>query len=378
MPGAFDPPMQVEFDRQIFVTQFKGGVGRYFAELIHTFRQNPDIGVSAQIHAPFIVNEMEPSSKIGKRIPHPFPSRVTRRFTPSIANTLCEVIPNRVQGAQIRHYTQYSLKYWKPEADVANVCTVYDMIPEKFPEYFPNGNPHQHKEFFARNCDLIICISETTRNDLHEVYGPLSTPAVVVPLGVGPPFTSLPKSPERPAWLPEGDFAIFVGNRAKYKDFSVVLQGLAKSHFGPQTLVCVGGGRVTDEDRRALDRAGQVLKVKFLSLSDSDLAEAYRRAKFYVSASRYEGFGLPTLEALACGCQPILSATPAHLEVGSGRALYFHVGNPDELAAQIDRWVTQGVKCIAASPGSRKLSSLNSLRNVAVDTANAYRFLLDA
>ena len=376
MPGAFDPPMQVEFDRQIFVTQFKGGVGRYFGELIDTFRDNPDIGVNPQIHAPFVVNEMRLSSSLGKRVPHPFPSRLTRRLAPHLAEALCQAMPNRVRDPQIRHYTQYSLKYWKQDSDVKNVCTIYDMIPEKFPEYFPDGNPHQDKEFFARNCDLIICISETTRTDLLDAYGPLRAPVHVVPLAVGPPFTSILGFLERPRWLPREDFALFVGNRARYKDFPTVLEGLAASTLGPKHLVCIGGGRPTKHDMQAIGRSASELEVKFLNVDDEHLAHAYHWATFYVSASRYEGFGLPTLEAIAQGCPVILSDCPAHLEVAGDRGLFFRCGDNTSLAEAIDHLIDQQAVGDPFDVAHRTQMTQRSLKQVAADTARAYTSLL--
>ena len=336
MTGVSQSPLRVEFDRQIFVRQFKGGVTRYFAELISTFRSHPELGVEALLHAPFIVSEMEIASEIGRRIPHPFPSRLTRRLAPYIAELACKASRGNMDRIQVRHYTQYSIKHWKQEPGVTNICTVYDMIPEKFPEYFPDGNPHQDKDFFIRNCDGVICISETTRRDLLAYYGPIAGSIHVIPLGVGPTFSTPQAIGPRPAWLPTEDYAVFVGNRARYKDFSTALLGIAQSQFGPKTLLCVGGGRFVAEERELINQTKSSLSVVRMDLSDEDLILAYQWASFYVSASRYEGFGLPTLEALISGCPVVLSDNAAHREVGEDHALFFSCGDEQDLSQIID------------------------------------------
>jgi len=210
------------------------------------------------------------------------------------------------------------------------------MIPEKFPEFFPGANPHQSKEFFVHNCDLIICISETTRKDLIDTYGPIAAPIRTVHIPVGPPFTSNVERSQRPRWLPVGPYAIFVGNRAKYKDFKTALKGLALSSSGPKTLLCVGGGRLTAAERQQIGRLGGKIDVVRLDLSDEELAFAYTHAEFYLSTSRYEGFGIPTLEATAVGCRVLLSDNPAHREVGGEEAFFFPASDYAALAESID------------------------------------------
>src|SRR5680860_273187 len=193
------------------------------------------------------------------------------------------------------------------------------MIPELYPELFPKGNPHLDKELFIRSADLIICISETTRRDLFRIYGGLGQPVVVIPHGVGERFRGeadrLPSLPDR--------YVLFVGNRGAYKDFPVLARAFARTRRDrSEWLVVVGGGEFTASEAADLQTLGILERVRHVALADAELPGAYGHALCFVSPSRYEGFGLTTLEAMASGCPTLLASTPAHREVG-GDSSYF-------------------------------------------------------
>jgi glycosyltransferase involved in cell wall biosynthesis len=104
-------------------------------------------------------------------------------------------------------------------------------------------------------------------------------------------------------------------------------------------LVAVGGGPWTQSERSLLLELGISARALQLELDDLGLASAYANALCFVFPSRYEGFGLPTLEAMASGCATILAASSSHPEVGGDAAVYFVPGDETDLARALARVV---------------------------------------
>ena len=215
------------------------------------------------------------------------------------------------------------------------VVTVVDMIPELSPEFWPRGNPHLAKEVYARQADAILCISESTRRDMLEIYGPLDAPVEVVPLAVSGEFR-----PGMPLAQPLPDeYLLFVGNRANYKDFTVAADAFAalRSDYPGLSLVAVGGGQFGRDELANLARLSIEGAVQRIEATDAELPALFGHARAFVFPSRYEGFGLPTLEAMASGTAVVLANSSSHPEVGGDAALYFPPGDASALGAQLLR-----------------------------------------
>ncbi len=207
------------------------------------------------------------------------------------------------------------------------------MTPELLPETFPLGSPHMDKRAFVEEADLVLCISESTRTDLLSVYGAPRAPVLVTPLGVAPGFAL----GVRPAKDLPDRYLLFVGNRSGYKDFSVLARAFAAARLPDEvTLVAVGGGPLDDDERELLAGLHLTSRVRQVDLSDSDMPGAYADALGFVYPSRYEGFGLPTVEAMSVGCPTILARSSSHPEVGGDAALYFEPGDVDGLVAHLE------------------------------------------
>jgi glycosyltransferase involved in cell wall biosynthesis len=322
--------MRVHIDDQIFCWQVRGGVSRYFTELIRGFRSGliPDVDLVAP--ARWTVNEHLAATGAAIRLPGGFAGR--RRHVSRL---------NRVHRAysafDVVHHTFYDERYLRGSYRQAlRVVSVFDMIPELMPELFTKGNPHEHKRKFAEAADLILCISESTKRDLNSVYGDLRAPVHVTPLGVNPEFQPLkrvlPTLPEK--------YVLFVGDRSRYKDFAVLAEAFAVARLPKDlSLVAVGGGPLQLEEQTLLSRLGLVHRFARRDINESDLPAAYSNAVCFVFPSRYEGFGLPTLEAMSSGCPVVLAASSAHPEVGGEAALYFPPGDAAALAEALNALV---------------------------------------
>lgn len=356
--------MKVLFDDQIFARQVRGGVSRYFVELMAYLRSSDAPGVEVVQPWRWTPNIHALEAGFGARLP----TRIgSRRQVVQLANRLLPRGPR----ADVVHHSYYDPRYLRLQPRSLRVVSVYDMIPEIHPELFPHGNPHEGKRTYVDASDLVLCISASTRDDLLRIYGRPSAPVVVTPLGVDASFR--PGQP-RPAGVPDS-YVLFVGLRSGYKDFDVLLEAFAGLSGGHPALhlVAVGGGSLRPAEQEAIARHGVTERVRQLTLSDGELAGAYSHATCFVFPSRYEGFGLPTLEAMACGCPAVLANSSSHPEVGGDAAVYFPAGDAAALRCALEALLVDLDHRSERAAASVRRASSFSWKNTGAATLRAYR-----
>jgi glycosyltransferase involved in cell wall biosynthesis len=321
--------VRVRFDDQAFTTQRRGGISRYFVELIRAFSQSPELGVQSQLGWRWTRNAHAQEAGLGSPLRVPGGSR---GHTLRWANRAFNFLQPR---ADITHHTYYRPGYLPRLSTLPIVVTVYDMTPELFPGLFPEGNPHLRKREYVGRATLVLCISESTRRDLLSIYGSVQAPTIVTHLGVSRCFAP---GALRPSWCPDR-YVLFLGSRGSYKDFRVAVESFAE--MAPRqratTLLAVGGGTFSPDEEALISRWGLRDRVIQRDAADTELPGVFGGASVFVFPSRYEGFGLPTLEAMACGTPTVLADSSSHPEVGGDAALYFPPGDSGGLAAQLSR-----------------------------------------
>jgi glycosyltransferase involved in cell wall biosynthesis len=321
----------VVFDDDIFSSQLHGGISRYFTELICAFLEEGDDSPITPQWPAFSMSAFPQEAGITRRLR---PTWVARRPGINAANRVVETAQGLTarKAPHIVHHTFYRQHYLSRYSSAqARVSTLYDFIPELFPTD-GKGSRHWAKEQFIRASDALLCISETTKNDLLRIYGDVGVPVVVTPLAVSARFTPTPTRNDR---LFEGEYVLFVGGRDAYKSFDVMLAAFSLVAADTEANLVAVGAPPTEAEQVRLDELGLRDRVRFARLSDADLVTAYQQALVFVFPSAYEGFGLPTLEAMACGCPVVTSTAPALVEVGGDATLRFEAGDADALAAQL-------------------------------------------
>jgi glycosyltransferase involved in cell wall biosynthesis len=237
--------------------------------------------------------------------------------------------------SEIVHNTFYLPHGLAPTRGAKRIVTVHDMIPELMPYTRRRLDLLTLKRRYVDTADHVICVSEATKRDLLEVYGPIEAPISVVHHGVDSRFTAgdapLPGWPAR--------YVLMVGNRSQYKDAKVLFRAFSRlaSEYGDLHLVCVGGGAFSEGELAQLRQLKIAGRCHQFGLPDEMMPAAYSNATVFVFPSRFEGFGLPALEAMACGTPTLLADATSLPEVGSDAALYFPAGDEAALAEQISR-----------------------------------------
>jgi glycosyltransferase involved in cell wall biosynthesis len=261
------------------------------------------------------------------------------------------------EGAALFVSTYYTTPIGTP-----SLMLVYDMIPERLgldmsaPIWNEKRLAVEHASFYA-------CISENTRRDLLELE-PASQgkPAVVVPLGVGNAFRPSADGEIkdfRQKHRLDRSYFLLVGDRrgvGGYKNTELLFRALrGRSEQGGHEVVCVGGHPHIEPELRL---AGPKVKVRRLSLSDDELRLAYAGAIALVYPSRYEGFGLPIAEAMACGCPVITTKLASLPEVAGDAALYVDPDDPQSLQKALDAVREPDRHATMVAAGARRISSL--------------------
>lgn len=321
--------MHVVFDDQIFSMHRRGGISRYFTQLLQEFSSVDDLRVSTPFK--YVVNEHLKEAFPDRYHMIPKPGRVPVRPVLDLLNS-----PGRRSAAKadIVHHTYYRASHLGTYTASRQVCTVHDMIPELFPEFFPRGNPHQDKQMFTDQCDAIVCVSETTKKDLLRIYGDLDKPIAVTYLGADRIFFD----PPRTDWGFDHPYVLYVGARKGYKNFGLLAEAFSRLTTPRKLhLLCVGGGRFTTSESELFETLGISQHVVQLSPSDTELPTVYKQASVLCFPSRYEGFGLPLVEAFAVGCPVVVADTPCLVEISGGAADVVDPDSPDHLAQSLEK-----------------------------------------
>jgi alpha-1,3-rhamnosyl/mannosyltransferase len=194
----------------------------------------------------------------------------------------------------------------------------------------------------VRRADRVLTGSEWTKRDLIERYDLAAERIVVTPYGVDPVY-----HPEGPR--ADGHYALFVGAIQPRKDPVNALEALALLN-GDLKLVLIGPDKLGgDQVRQAVDRLGLQQRVEWKGHVERDeLSALYRGAAVLVFPSRYEGFGLPVVEAMASGTPVVATTAGAIPEVAGDAAVLVEPGDPVALAGGIERALADRERLVAA------------------------------
>ena len=362
--------MRIAYDHQIFALQRHGGISRYFAELIQNLQR--EAAVDASVIAPVYINEYLQRPDVRERVHGqylPLKFRGNARLVGAL-NSVLLPIGWRNRSFDVIHETYYS-PVRRGRARV-RVLTIYDMIHELFPAEFPDSaSISAAKRAAVARADHVICISETTRRDAIELLSIPAEKCSVTYLG-----WSLDASSST-ALARRRPFVLYVGNRNTYKNFGVMVQAFATSSVLRQQfdLIAFGGRAFSLEERKDLQRAGIEQQAYHLQGNDAVLKAHYAAAAAFVYPSKYEGFGIPPLEAMACDCPVICSSAGSISEVVGDAGAYFEPDDAATLASLIEKVGNDKAFADTLRSKGRERLKRYSWAQCAVDTMRIYREL---
>jgi glycosyltransferase involved in cell wall biosynthesis len=340
--------INIVVDGVIFEMQKRGGIATIFSEIIPRMcmqdlnvmfqlftsgQKFQDLPQHPQIHAiefPEITKDIRPR-------------RVFRPLTLLVHDNLIKHRFSRLKSP-IWHSTYYT---YLPQWHGPSVVTVHDMIYEKFPEIF---NQYGEKIFIKQkrecvlNADVIICDSVSTMLDVKAIMAINTDRCSVIPLACKDIFRVKDSSDTELTLISNLPFLLFVGRRVHYKNFRALLVAYSKWKFRDEVFLIVASHEsFTKEELDWLAELKIEERVRIvLDANDAQLCELYNRAAALVFPSLYEGFGIPLLEAMNCGCPIVASNIPSTLEVAGDVPIYFKPSNESQLITALDQVVVEG------------------------------------
>jgi glycosyltransferase involved in cell wall biosynthesis len=321
-----------------------GGVGRYVTGLLGALDERDDVSLAVLTCAGDSRRwqEAAPGATIVDRAPRSVAARLAWEQV-ELPRLLGRLAP------AVHHGTHYTLPR---RGKVPKVATIHDLTFVEHPEWHSRAKA----VFFAnaikaaaRQAEALICVSRTTADKLTALFNP-SGHIVVAPHGV-----------DTNRFRPNGDaagsdgealrlldvtapYVLYIGTVEPRKDVPTLVRAFGRiSGAHPALSLVVAGGAWPAEEKRldeAIAASGDPDRVKRLGfVADDDVAPLMRQAAAVVYPSIEEGFGLPALEALACGAPTITTTGSAMEEFASGAALMFDPGDDTTLADLIHQLV---------------------------------------
>jgi len=294
--------------------------------------------------------------------------------------------------ADLFHYPYFdpffiTLPLWQR---TASVVTIHDLIPLKFPEHYPSGIKGflklQVQKKIVRNKTAIITDSENSKKDIIDLLKICKEKVFSIPLAVGEEFKKLNrdnlKEEIKHKYNLNNQFIVYVGDLnwnknvpGLIKSFAVVSRRMKKID-----LVLIGSAfqkkelQELKEVKKLIEKLQIKDRIKILGfLEIEELVKLYNCALFYVQPSFYEGFGLPVLEAMSCGC-PVLTSNQASLpEVGSNAVEYFNPFEKEKLENKLFNLLKNRKRLKILSQKGLKRSRSFSWKKTALETREIYQ-----
>ena len=355
-------------DEQIFAIQPFGGISRLFAELTRQYLTDPALGVELDpLQAPIVNRYILDDPTLTRALQ----VRGARNQWTALAWYFSHLERRR---ADVVHTTFYLPHGLSSARGTKRVVTVYDMIPERLPDTRRRLDLLTLKRRYIESADHVICISQSTKDDLLDFYGSEKAPTTVVHLGVDERFNP---NARRIDGFPE-KYVLFVGHRSQYKDAKTLMRAFAAiaTDFPDHTLMFAGGGPLSREERVLLESLAIADRTVQIGLPDDAMPGAYAHATVFAFPSRFEGFGLPVLEAMACGTPTVLAHSTSLPEVGGAAARYFTPGDHEELAEQLAAILSNPQESARMAVSGIKHAQAFTWNRTAHQTAEVYRQVL--
>ena len=241
---------------------------------------------------------------------------------------------------------------WYPLYRGTKIVTLHDFMHEKYAPLKSRIIHNVLKFLSLKSADVIICISEATKNDLREIYPSIfhKKDIRIIENAASDDFYPDKRS------LGHANNFLWVAGRSGYKNFIYALRilGYLKKKRGAAFTLTIVGPQLTDEEIKHAKRNGVLDQIEvYTNVSTDELRTMYSNALAFLYLSKYEGFGLPILEAQKCMCPVVALRNPASMEVGKDSILYVgdeHVEDIDNVIEMIydnksrDRIIKNGLK----------------------------------
>lgn len=323
-----------------------GGVGVYTQNLASELLKQTDLDVS------FFYSSL--------RKPYKGNLKNVKKF--KLPPTLFEVLFNKIRNVGIEKFLgpldiYHSSDWVQPPSMAKKVTTYHDVIPLKYPEWSHPKIVSVHKkrlELVEKEIDMVIAVSETTKKDLMEMSNIPENKITVIYEGVGKEFK-------------------------KYSENEI--DSFRKKYNLPQTFILALGGVGERKNLKRIKEACEGLDLIISGetipyVTNEELPLLYNAATVLLYTTLYEGFGLPIVEAMACGTPVITSNVSSMPEIAGDSALLVDPTSTADIRQGIDQLFSdEGLQKTLIKKGWNRAKDF-SWEKCAKETANIYQELM--
>ncbi|MGE0602006.1 MAG: glycosyltransferase family 4 protein [Dehalococcoidia bacterium] len=344
------------------------GAGIYTLELAAALARRNDVELLSAAPSPYSLSNSQ------VRAGFPEPLRPAWEWT-AMSRAIATAAPDLYHGAH----------FFTPRAHIPTVATVHDLTFFRIPGRYDWPHRHYYRLLArtARRASRIIVPSGAVASDVVRYLG--YPPERIRVIAEAPRDGLAPSSPDAIARLRaslgiEEPYLLCLGTAEPGKRAVDAIRAMPKvieAVPGAQLVLAGNPGRLSSALHREGARLGVQHAVHFAGyVDDSDLPALLTGATALIFPSLYEGFGLPPLEAMACGTPVIASDAPAMSEVLDGAATFVPIRNPDAIATEAIRLLKDPGLRSCESAKALEFASRFSWDRAAQDTVDVYRELV--
>jgi glycosyltransferase involved in cell wall biosynthesis len=331
--------LKIILDPEIYSIQYYGGISRYYTEVFTILNKLEDINIKLPIFE--TKNIYLKSSNLLQKKHNNIVNNILQFLGVSIQSKKRKEAENHVRkilqkGAYDLFVPTFFNTYFLPLInDKPFVLTVYDMIHELYPQFYTNDpfNVTNNKLVLLEKATKIIAVSENTKKDILKIYPHIDATKInVIYHG-----NSIAVNDTVKVSLPE-KYILFVGSRDNYKNFKLLVLAIYELLQLNKSLIllCAGSTKFTISEMELINEFGLEHQIIQQPFEENELGQFYKKAICFVFPSSYEGFGIPVLEAMACGCPIVLTKHSSFPEVAGDAGIYFKLDDKEDLKCKIN------------------------------------------
>jgi glycosyltransferase involved in cell wall biosynthesis len=373
--------MRVLFNTKPLTLYGKTGVGYYVFNLYRELlKSGIDVVPTLDDRSRALVNFLSrASSLIRMRIAKWYPS-----FVSDIGNSLIRTLSQKEDRSHFDIYHETSIDPL-PGVSAVTVCNLYDLSFMSCPEYLTKDFLDYASEHVTKNVSAVRRIIVNTQFIKNEAVHFLNVPEEkidVIPLA---PSTRCKVGEIAPHTagvrrFTEKDYLLYVGTIEPRKNLKTLIKAFYDVRRKYDLVLIIAGrlGWLSDEIISYPEELGIKEAVIFTHYVDEKtLFSLYKGASVFVYPSLYEGFGLPPLEAMACGIPVIISDIPPLREISGNSAVIFNPGDYEDLAYKINTVLSSGALISELREKGLRKAAEYSWENVAALTIQTYAKALE-